>query len=274
MSETYVPRPGDRVRFYSWAAQMDLYGEVLSVAPQSRLATVREDDEEGNTCVKSWDVLRLDQEAPSSDEWRAIVAATVERAEKAEAALVQQIDATSTHFRRVRELDKRLTNMEADRDGWVQEANDNQYISRMGYEERDQARARVKELEDQNRRLKTVLNLTNDDVTHYRQHSAKLDADLIEARNVAGDCEARAEKAEARVEELQAQIDAAPHATGYPVGDKVAARIAEYRERTHAAEDERDELRKEWLAAEERVFELGHELAELKAALRTLAGER
>lgn len=57
------------------------------------------------------------------------------------------------------------------------------------------------------------------------------------------------------------------------IGPHVRDRLAEYRERTHAAEDDRDELRKEWLAAEERVFELGSELAELKAALRTLAGE-
>ena len=218
MSETYVPRPGDRVRFYSWAAQMDLFGEVLSVAPQARMATVREDNEEGHTCVKSWDVLRLDEAAPSPDEWREIVAATVERAEKAEAALVQQIDATNAHFLRVRELDKRLSDMEADRDGWVQEANDNQYIARMGYEERDKERARVKELEDQ-------------------------------------------------LAKLQAQNDAAPYATGYPVGDKVAARIAEYRERTHAAEDERDEYRKDWQAAESRVEDLEDQNRALKSDL-------
>lgn len=38
------------------------------------------------------------------------------------------------------------------------------------------------------------------------------------------------------VNALQAQIDAAPYETGAPVGDKVAARIAEYRERAEKAE--------------------------------------
>jgi len=209
MSETYVPRTGDRVRFYSWAAQLDLTGEVLSVAPQARMATVREDNEEGSTCIKSWDVLRLVEESSGlvqrlrdeRDEAQAqvaemaeIQAETVKRAEKAETDLAQCRKALHDAIAEAAEVEK-------DRDGWVQEAKDNEYISRIGYDERDKARARVKELE-------------------------------------------------AQLAKLQAQIDAAPYATGYPVGDRVAARLAEYRERAHAAEDE---------------------LAELKSALKTLS---
>lgn len=44
------------------------------------------------------------------------------------------------------------------------------------------------------------------------------------------------EQERARANELQAQIDAFPYETGAPVGDRVAARIAEYRERTKQAE--------------------------------------
>lgn len=91
MCDTYVPREGDRVRFYSWAAQMDLFGEVLSVAPQARLATIREDNEDGHTCVKSWDTLHLVEASRPAllkglvDRLRAERDEAIKRADRAEA---------------------------------------------------------------------------------------------------------------------------------------------------------------------------------------------
>lgn len=152
-----------------------------------------------------------------------------ERAEKAEARHQQLWDQLNDEHTARQAAEKRADDMEADRDGWAQEANDNQYISRIGYEERDQARARVKELE-------------------------------------------------AELAKLQAQIDAAPYATGYPVGDRVVVRIDDYRERTHAAEERaekaeaaRDEYRDDAHHFLARANKLENEIAELKKALRTLA---
>lgn len=52
-------------------------------------------------------------------------------------------------------------------------------------------------------------------------------------------------KSQKECAELQAQIDAFPYETGAPVGDRVAARLAEYRERTHAAEARAEKAERE-----------------------------
>lgn len=81
-----------------------------------------------------------------------------------------------------------------------------------------------------NRHLAPLVNNLELRLTKAREELWKTGQDRDFWKNRADDLEAKAAK-------LQAQIDAAPYSTGYPVGDKVAARIAEYRERTHAAED-------------------------------------
>lgn len=55
-------------------------------------------------------------------------------------------------------------------------------------------------------------------------------------RNQRDEAIARANDAVAERNQIQAQLDAAPYSTGYPVGDKVATKIAEHREHAHESE--------------------------------------
>lgn len=145
-----------------------------------------------------------DKVAARLAEYRERTHAAEDRADRLAEILDKTITERDAMTRRAISAEDRAEELENDRDGWAKEANDNLYISRMGYEERDQARARVKELEYQNRVLKSDLDVAETEAKIQVKRTEKAEADRDELRQAWLD-------AEKRVEELKHEIQVETH---------------------------------------------------------------
>lgn len=297
MTTPFQPNEGDTVEFYNSEAELWEPGTVSSYAADRRLYFVQPDDEsqsgwlvnhtnirpltEPEPAVPSfWEAAktfcrtarvscdlandlerqiaqlkeRQNSIADERDNWMANSIANHEATKKVELDRdYWKNRAEITHLQHVA-ANKRADEAEADRDGWVKEAADNQYISRIGYEERDQARADLRQVS----------------------------SDLLVAEHRLSEEVIRADGAEARIEELEDQnrvlksdLEHARSAgqTLLRRSRSLQAEGCRLQDTLQEAEDRATAAERHAAEAETKAAQYGHELDELKAALRTLAGE-